>query len=69
MRMKDALGSTVLEESYGLKYAEWAWGPHVITFNCILYILLIILYEFPRICTIKDGEDYKVIFKIYIINI
>jgi hypothetical protein len=27
--MKDALGSSVLEESYGLKYSEWSWGPHV----------------------------------------
>jgi hypothetical protein len=27
--MRDALGSTSLEESGGVKYTEWSWGPHV----------------------------------------
>lgn len=27
-RMKDALASTILEDSYGLSVAEWAFLPH-----------------------------------------
>ena len=26
--MKDALASTLLEDQYGMHYAEWGWMPH-----------------------------------------
>lgn len=28
IRMRDALASTLLEETIGLQYAEWGWCPH-----------------------------------------
>ena len=27
-RIKDALASTLLEDSTGMQYAEWGWLPH-----------------------------------------
>jgi len=33
MRMKDAIGTVIMEEVYGNQYAEWAWGPHDFHYN------------------------------------
>ena len=33
MRMRDAIGTVILEECYGMQYAEWAWGPHDFHYN------------------------------------
>ena len=28
VRMRDALATSIMEDSYGLNYAEWGWMPH-----------------------------------------
>ncbi len=49
--MKDAIGTIIIEELYGLQYAEWGWGPHDFHYNrlrgCIGY---------------KNPDDPRVIF-------
>lgn len=33
MRMKDAIGTCIMEEVYGMQYAEAAWNPHDFHYN------------------------------------
>jgi hypothetical protein len=28
MRMRDAIASSIMEDSYGIQFAEWGWLPH-----------------------------------------
>lgn len=32
-RMKDAIGTVIVEELYGVNVAEWGWGPHDMHYN------------------------------------
>jgi hypothetical protein len=31
--MKDAIGTVIMEELYGVNYMEWGWGPHDMHYN------------------------------------
>ena len=33
LRMKDYIASAVLEEVYGISWAEWGWLPHDFAYN------------------------------------
>ncbi|EGR31086.1 hypothetical protein IMG5_118110 [Ichthyophthirius multifiliis] len=60
LRMRDYIASSVLEEIYGIQWAEWAWLPHDFAYNRIRGIQGYMHPDDPRaMCTSTFNRRHK----------
>jgi hypothetical protein len=57
-RMKDAIGTVIVEELYGVQYGEWGWGPHDFHYNRLRGMHGYKMPDDPRVNKINTGYAY-----------
>ena len=71
--MKDAIGTVIMEELYGVNYMEWGWGPHDMHYNRlramngykmpddprVILMLIIIIFKAMHISTFNRKHKYR----------
>jgi hypothetical protein len=56
--MKDAIGTIIVEELFGLQYSEWGWGPHDFHYNRLRGCHGYKMPDDPRVILLYIGYAY-----------